>query len=80
MMNEELYKQAFIKTFSLTGEPDGLQVNSISEWDSVGHMLLIEEIETTFNILLDAEDIIGLTSYEQGKKIITNILQRVPST
>ncbi len=48
----------------------GLKYQDIKEWDSVGHMNLIGEIEDAFNIELDIDDITDLSSYEEGKKIL----------
>lgn len=67
---KELYNQAFAKAFSTDAAPENLSVNSISAWDSVGHMMLIGEIEDAFDIMLDTEDIIGFVSYEKGMEIL----------
>lgn len=69
--NLDKYDKSFIETFGL--EKDmlaGLKYQDIKEWDSVGHMNLIGEIEDAFNIELDIDDITDLSSYEEGKKIL----------
>ena len=38
-----------------------LAYQSIPEWDSVGHMTLVAEIENTFNVMFDTDDIIGMS-------------------
>jgi acyl carrier protein len=68
---EEKYNKAFIKTFSIKKESlKKLKYNSISKWDSVGHMALIGNLEETFNITFEMDDIIDFSSYEYGKKIM----------
>jgi acyl carrier protein len=42
----------------------------VAEWDSVGHMALIAILEDAFNIELDTDDIIDLSSFEKGKEIL----------
>jgi acyl carrier protein len=47
-----------------------LQYNSIGEWDSVGHMALIAALEECFDVMLDTDDIIELSSVEKAKEIL----------
>ena len=49
---------------------DDLTYNSIRQWDSVGHMALMTEIETVFDIMLDTDDIIGLSSVAKAKALL----------
>ena len=51
--------------------PD-LKYNAIPEWDSIGHMALIADLEDTFEISLEMDDIIDFSSYEKGKDILKN--------
>ena len=37
----------------------------------MGHMTLIGELEDTFGIDMDADDIIDLESFEKGKEILS---------
>lgn len=71
MADIDKYDKVFIESFSITdGELEGLEYQSIEEWDSVGHMGLIATLEDTFNIMLDTDDIIDLSSYLKGKEIL----------
>ena len=47
-----------------------LTYHSVSVWDSIGHMMLIAALEEKFNIMIETDDIIGFSSYENGKKIL----------
>jgi acyl carrier protein len=71
-MNLEKYNGAFFTAFKLSEAQLGekLEYQSIPEWDSVGHMSLIAELEDAFDIMMDTEDIIVLSSYEKGKEIL----------
>lgn len=72
MTNLEKYNQAFIESLEVTEDQlSGLQYQQIPSWDSVGHMGLIAAIEDAFDIMMDTDDIIDLSSYEKGKEILT---------
>ena len=49
----------------------GLEYQHVTSWDSVGHMGLIAAIEDAFDIMMDTDDIIDLSSFEKGKEILT---------
>ncbi len=64
-MNKEKYDKAFVEAFSIQEESLGpdLEFESISEWDSIGHMNLIAELEDAFDISMEMDDIIDFSSY-----------------
>jgi acyl carrier protein len=72
MGNKQKYDQSYMETFSI-GESDlndELIYNSIPEWDSVGHMSLIAELEEAFDIMMEMDDIIDFSSYKKGFELI----------
>jgi acyl carrier protein len=71
MTNLEKYENAFIETFSVEKKRlSGLEYQSITAWDSVGHMTLIATLEDAFDIMMDTDDIIDFSSYEKGKELL----------
>lgn len=71
MNNVEKYTQVFVESFQVTNEEAvGLSYQSIGEWDSVGHMQLVAALEEAFDIMMDTEDIIDLSSFEKGQEIL----------
>lgn len=56
-----------IKTAQVT---DDLEYNSIKEWDSVAHMTLVAALEEQFDIMLDTDDIIDMSSVGKAKEIL----------
>ena len=72
MTNIEKYNEVFIESFGVKLEDlnDKLVYQSITEWDSVGHMGLVAAIEENFNILIDIDDIIEFGSYTIGIDIL----------
>jgi len=72
MDQKNMYNEAFITAFSIDEKvlgPD-LKYESIPEWDSIGHMGLIAELEVSFEISMEMDDIIDFSSYEKGKDIL----------
>jgi len=73
MSNLEKYNNAFCEGLEITEDKlPGLEYQAIAEWDSVGHMSLISCLEDAFDIMMDTDDIIDLSSYEKGKEILSN--------
>ena len=71
MGNIEKYKKAFVNSFEVKEEDvDKLEYQSIPEWDSVGHMGLISELEEAFNIQFEMDDVVELGSYFKGIEIL----------
>ena len=71
MTNLEKYNKAFCESFEITEDKlDGLKYQDIELWDSVGHMTLVANLEDAFDIMMETDDIIDLSSYEKGKEIL----------
>ncbi|MCC6538349.1 MAG: acyl carrier protein [Bryobacterales bacterium] len=49
---------------------ESLAYQSIPQWDSVGHMALVAELEAKFDIMLDTDDIIGMSSVAKAAEIV----------
>ena len=64
----ELFAEALEVDLALV--TDDLQFNSIKEWDSVAHMRLIAALEEAYDILIDTEDIIDMSSVAKAKEIL----------
>lgn len=72
MTNLEKYNKAFCESFEITEDKlANLQYQQIELWDSVGHMTLVANLEDAFDIMMETDDIIDLSSYEKGKEILT---------
>ncbi|WP_126428710.1 acyl carrier protein [Brevibacillus marinus] len=72
MKNIDKLKKAFTEALNLPAdsEIEGLTYNSIPEWDSLAHMALISHLDEAFDIMIDTEDIIELSSFEKAKQIL----------
>ena len=71
MSNIEIYKNAYVESFEIEIDiVESLEYQSIPEWDSVGHMVLMSTLEEKFDIMLDMDDIIDFSGFERGKEIL----------
>ncbi|MEM6577503.1 MAG: acyl carrier protein [Pseudomonadota bacterium] len=72
MSNKEKYDAAFITVFEIDADQltDALEYQSITPWDSVGHMALMAELEDQFDIMLEMDDIVDFGSYKTGLKTL----------
>ena len=71
MSNTEKYENVFIEAFNIeAAQLPGLKYQDY-DWDSIGHMSMIAELEEIFDIMMDTEDIIDFSSFEKGKEILS---------
>lgn len=71
-MNEARLKKCFVESIGIPERDvvDGLAYSTIKQWDSVGHMALVAAIEGEFNVMLDTDDIIAMSSVAVAKQIL----------
>ena len=71
MDNIEKYDKAFLETFSIEKKVlQDLVYNKIEQWDSIGHMTLISDLEDKFKITFETDDVVDFSSYKKGKEIL----------
>jgi len=72
MRNHQMLVEIFSESLGIEQEKvtDDLKYNSIPEWDSVGHMVLVAGLESKFNIMLDTNDIVDMSSVGIAKEIL----------
>lgn len=50
---------------------DDLKYQGIKQWDSVGHMAMIAALESEFDVVLDTDDIIDMSSVAKAREILS---------
>ena len=65
-------RQAFAEALDLPAETniEALEIGADPHWDSVGHMALVAELENRFGIMLETDDMIGMSSYAKVLEIL----------
>jgi len=71
-MNTQKLKTIFAEALGIEESiiTDDLAYNTISEWDSVAHMALVAEIDDQFDIMLDTDDVLDMSSFAKAKEIL----------
>ena len=74
MENVKKYNVIFMEVFSVGEESlnDEFKQENVENWNSIHQLNLVSYIEESFDVMLDTEDILGLTSYSKGKEILVS--------
>jgi acyl carrier protein len=65
-------RQAFAQALDLPADTDidALEIGKDPQWDSVGHMALVAELEDRFGITLTTDDLVDMSSYAKSIEIL----------
>ena len=71
-MLEERLKKVFSSALGLGPEVDvtSLAYAQNPAWDSVAHMQLIGALESEFDIMLETDDVLALSSFSEAARIV----------
>jgi acyl carrier protein len=72
MANLDVYNSIFCETFNTSVESlnQDFSSSNVDMWDSVLQLTLVTQIEDSFDVMLEPEDIIEFKSYDLGKGIL----------
>jgi len=75
MKNIEKYRNVFMEALDLEEDEvsEDLTLGETSEWDSLGHMILISTMEDAFDVSLDAEWMTEFNSYRSGMELLNRL-------
>lgn len=73
MNNDQKLTQAFHDALGLNPNVigDSLAYQSVPEWDSISHMILISQLEEDFDVSLETDDVIDMSSFAKAKEILS---------
>lgn len=63
------FQEALVLNSSVIVE--SLTYQSVPEWDSISHMVLISQLEEDFGISLETDDVIDISSFAKSKEILS---------
>ena len=74
MTNNDKLKLSFVESLGIKEIQfnESLKYQEIPQWDSIAHMALVAKIENEFDIMLDTEEILDMSSVIEIKKILGN--------
>lgn len=74
MTNLEKLNQIFCEVYSVEESAlneDFINTN-VETWDSIHQLSMVAAIEEAFDLMMDAEDILEMTSYESVKQLLSS--------
>lgn len=65
-------REAFRTALDLPADApvDDLQYQDNEKWDSLAHMSLIATLEDEFGVMIDTDDVINMSSFQEAIKIL----------
>jgi len=71
-MSREIIIKAFAVALDLPAGTDieALELGVNPQWDSIGHMALVAELEERFGIALEADDLIAMNTFAASIEIL----------
>lgn len=71
-MSRHDVREAFVAALDLPADADveALEIGRTPEWDSIGHMALVAELEDRFSIELETDDLIAIGSFSQSIEVL----------
>jgi hypothetical protein len=72
MSNIDRLRVAFRTALDLSEDydVDSLEYRGIEKWDSLAHMALIAEIEDAFDVMIDTDEVIDMSSFTKAVEIL----------
>ncbi len=74
MTNLEKLNQIFCEVYSVEESAlnEGFVNTNVETWDSIHQLSMVAAIEEAFDLMMDAEDILEMTSYVNVKNLLTS--------
>jgi acyl carrier protein len=72
LSNLDRLRDAFRTALGLTEDVDvdRLEYRGIEQWDSLAHLQLVAEIEDAFDVMIDTDEVIDLSSFGKAVEIL----------
>lgn len=70
--NEEQVVAVFARVLGIeaTQVTDELHYNTIPQWDSIAHMSVVAALEEAFNVMIDMDEVIDMSSVGKAREIL----------
>ena len=72
MVDIERLRVIFRKSLEVDADfpVDSLEYRGIEKWDSLAHMSLIAALEDEFDVMIDIDDVIDMSSFAKAREIL----------
>ena len=73
---EDRVRAKFVECIGIPADivVDELEYGSIPQWDSIAHMSLIAGLEDEFDIMIETDDVIDMSSFKKANEIVNKYL------
>ena len=63
---------AFRRALELDDDTDvrALKYRDVEQWDSIGHMALVAEIESEYDVMFSTDEVVALSSYDKAVELL----------
>jgi acyl carrier protein len=71
-MARDKVREAFVRALDVPADIDveALEIGTSPQWDSVGHMALVAELEDRFGIMLETDDLVAMSSFAESLDVL----------
>ena len=72
----ERVRQQFVNCFGIEPDQvtDDLEYATIPQWDSVAHMALVVALEDEFDIMIEIDDVIDMSTFRKATEIVARYI------
>ena len=73
MKTQDRVLKTFVSAFDIDGPIDTAELAFLEypEWTSVGHMTLIAALEEEFDVMLETNEILGMSNFDKAVEIMS---------
>ncbi|UXB40719.1 acyl carrier protein [Stenotrophomonas maltophilia] len=70
--NEDQVVAVFARVLGIDASQvtDELRYNTIPQWDSIAHMSVVAALEEAFNVMIDMDEVIDMSSVGKAREIL----------
>ncbi|MBO2452177.1 acyl carrier protein [Actinomadura barringtoniae] len=72
MIDDDRLRKVFRSALSLPDDfpVDSLEYRGIDKWDSLAHMSLVAALEDEFDVMIDTDDVIDMSSFGKARELL----------
>jgi acyl carrier protein len=75
MIDLDRLRKVFRSALGLADDADvdGLEYQSIDKWDSLAHMTLVAALEDEFDVMIDTDDVLTMSSFTKARELLERL-------
>ena len=75
MIDLDRLRKVFRSALGLADDADvdGLEYQGIDQWDSLAHMSLVAALEDEFDVMIDTDDVLTMSSFTKARELLERL-------